>query len=129
MKKIPEYILFNKEGSTTQNRHALNRGKWSLRDVPHKGWVYVNTEDLEESQIECEMCESQMIRYVHEMKHPNYPGVLKVGCICASHMEENPAASKKREADLKRQAGKKKRLVSISIKYGHGGNLKIFGKF
>jgi hypothetical protein len=37
----------------------------------------------------CEMCESQTIRYVQHMEHPDYPDVLKVGCICAGHMEEN----------------------------------------
>jgi hypothetical protein len=43
------------------------------------------------------MCERQEIRYVHYMEHPDYPGTLSCGCICAGHMEEDPVAAQKRE--------------------------------
>lgn len=76
---------------------AAKRGKWSVAGVPHKGWICVDIEDLGEPSSECEMCESQTIRYVHHMQHPDYPGVLQVSCVCAGHMEGNLAASRARK--------------------------------
>lgn len=66
---------------------AAGRGKWSQPGLPHRGWHCVDIEDLGEPQVECEMCESQTIRFVHHMEHPDYSQVLEVGCICAGHME------------------------------------------
>ena len=39
-------------------------GKWSQAGVPHKGWIWVDIEDLGEPSATCEMCETQEIRYV-----------------------------------------------------------------
>jgi DnaJ-domain-containing protein 1 len=47
------------------------------------------------------MCESQMIRYVHVMKHEEYPDNLRVGCECAAKMEEDPKAAYTREKTSK----------------------------
>ena len=69
----------------TNSQHTTH-GKWSQPEVPHRGWSCIGTDDLEEPSQLCEMCESVEIRYVHFMKHPNYPETLGVGCICAEHM-------------------------------------------
>lgn len=66
--------------------------------VLHSGWHCVDIEDLGEPHAEREMCESQTIRYVHHMEHPDYPGSLAVGCVCAGHMEGSLAAVRDREA-------------------------------
>ncbi|MBO1518817.1 hypothetical protein J3U76_04035, partial [Oceanisphaera sp. DM8] len=79
---------------------AARRGKWSRSGVPHRGWHCVDIEDLGSPQVECGMCESQSIRYVHHMEHPAYPEVLEVGCVCAGHMEEDVAAARTREASM-----------------------------
>lgn len=65
------------------------RGKWSEAGVPKKGWTCVGVEDLEEPSQLCEMCDSAKIRYAHIMEHPDYPGSLQVGCVCAELMEED----------------------------------------
>ena len=76
-------------------------GKWSKQGVPKKGWICIGLEDLGEPATECEMCENQEIRYVHQMQHPNYPDILDCGCVCAGKLEEDYAAASKRESDSK----------------------------
>ena len=101
---------------------AAGRGKWSQPGVPHRGWLCVGTEDLGEPLITCEMCEFQTIRYVHVMEHPSYAEVLRVGCICAGHMEGDLAAARQREASLQSRAGKRKRWVNLKWKISRKGN-------
>jgi hypothetical protein len=79
-------------------------GLWRVEGVPHKGWICADMEDLGRERTICEMCERQEIRYVHHMEHPDYPSALRVGCICAEHMEEDYTTPKRRERELvKRQ--------------------------
>jgi hypothetical protein len=101
---------------------AAGRGKWSKPGVPHKGWHCVDIEDLGAPLVECGMCESQSIRYVHYMSHPRYEEVLEVGCICAGHMEGNYQAAKSREASMKSRASKRKRWLTRKWKVSQKGN-------
>ena len=70
-----------------QVSNPAGRGKWSTGNVPHKGWACVGVEDLGEPGQICEMCETQDIRYIHYMEHPEYSHILEVGCVCAENME------------------------------------------
>ncbi len=79
-------------------------GKWSDPDVPHKGWSCVDVEDLGEPAATCEMCETQEIRYVHHMEHPDYRETLAVGCVCAEHMEQDYVGPRLREKQLRQRA-------------------------
>jgi hypothetical protein len=109
---------------TTLNEEDLvssKRGKWSIVGVPHKGWTCVDIEDLTSPSAECEMCESQTIRYVHHMEHPDYPEVLHVGCVCAGHMEGDLAASRARETLMKSRAAKRKRWTTRAWKVSAKG--------
>jgi hypothetical protein len=108
---------------------AAGRGKWSKPGVPHRGWQCVDIEDLGKPNLECEMCESQTIRYVHHMEHPTYPEVLQVGCICAGHMEGDLAAARTREASMKSRAGKRTRWLSRVWRISANGNpwIKAYG--
>jgi hypothetical protein len=87
-------------------------GKWSDPGVPHKGWTCIGVEDLEEPNAICEMCETQEIRYVHTMHHPDYPTGLDVGCVCAEHMEDDYVRPRLREKTLRSAAGRKKRWLT-----------------
>ena len=87
-------------------------GKWSKANVPHKGWLCIDIEDLEEVSGTCEMCESQSIRYVHHMKHPEYKGILGVGCICAEHMEGIYSRARTRDAFMKKRATRRCRWIN-----------------
>jgi hypothetical protein len=101
---------------------AAGRGKWSKIGVPHKGWQCLDIEDLGEPDLECEMCESQIIRYVHHMEHPNYPEALQVGCICAGHMEGDLTAARSREASMKSRAGKRRKWLTRAWRVSAKGN-------
>jgi hypothetical protein len=83
---------------------GCRHGKCSGPGVPHKGWKCVGLEDFGAPSQTCEMCEIIPIRFVHEMEHPDYPGKLCVGCVCAGHMEEDYAAPKERERVLRQKA-------------------------
>jgi len=102
---------------------AAGRGKWSQPGVPHRGWECVDVEDLGKPDFVCEMCESQSIRYVHHMEHPNVPGGLKAGCDCAGYMGGDVAAAHAREASVRSRGGKRNRWLSrrwrVSIKGNH----------
>jgi len=110
---------------TEEQLVAHRRGKWSSAGVPHKGWHCIDIEDLGEPQAECEMCESQTIRYVHHMEHPNYGSVLAVGCVCAGHMEGDVAAAQGREASMRSRASKRSRWISRRWKISAKGNPTI----
>ena len=97
----------------TDSIPANARGKWSQLGVPHRDWQCIATRDLHEQSEEyivCEMCESQTIRFVHTMKHPVYPRILDCGCDCADYMEGSTGRAKRRDADMRRKAGRRKRF-------------------
>lgn len=101
------------------------RGKWSKINVPHKGWHCFDIEDQESLDQICEMCESQSIRYIHYMKHENYPEILTVGCICAGYMEENLIRAKSRDSLMRSRTSKRKRFLSKNWKIFQKGNYYI----
>lgn len=104
---------------------ASKRGKWASSGIPHKGWVCVEIEDLGEPQVECEMCESQTIRYVHHMEHPHYSTVLAVGCVCAGNMEGNLVAARNRDASMQSRASRRKRWITRKWRISVNGNPTI----
>lgn len=92
---------------------ASGRGKWSRPAVPHKGWQCVDCYDVYErggTPETCEMCETQRIRYVHLMRHPDYPETLRCGCVCAGHMADEPARARNREAGVRTRAARRARF-------------------
>jgi hypothetical protein len=91
----------------------VTTGKWVLPGVPHRGWSCLDIEDLEEPCFTCEMCEVMVIRYVHSMEHPDYPDVLRVGCVCAGHMEEDHAAAHAREQVMRNAASRRLRFPRL----------------
>jgi len=98
--------------TNSESKANLHRGKWSEAGIPHKGWGCVGVTDLgpgEDNHTTCEMCESAAIRYVHHMSHPEYPGILDVGCVCAGHMEGNYAAAVGRDRQMRNAAAARQR--------------------
>jgi hypothetical protein len=98
-------------------------GKWSRVGIPHKGWICVGVEDLEDSLEICEMCETQEIRYVHFMEHPDYPERLGCGCVCAGRMEENYEGARHRETILRNASMRKRRWLTRDWRISAKGNL------
>src|SRR5665647_1546165 len=110
------------EAMSEERLVAAGRGKWSQAGVPHRGWTCVDIEDLGRPLRSCEMCESQIIRHVHFMEHPDNPEVLEVGCICAGHMEGDLVAAERREAGMRSRAGKRSRWLSRKWRVSAKGN-------
>lgn len=96
-------------------------GLWEQPGVPHRGWIAIEVYDLGDLGAICEMCEVQEIRYVHVMKHPDHPD-LEVGCICAEHMSGDYVGPRRREADLKNRANRRKKWLSRRWKESRSGN-------
>ena len=97
-------------------------GKWSQSGIPHKGWSCSSVEDLGSPEAVCEMCETQEIRYVHYMAHPDISFELGVGCVCAEKMEDDYEGPRKREASLKSAARRKSNWLSRKWSTSGKGN-------
>ena len=97
-----------------ERREVIGRGKWAIHGVPHKGWVCVDEDDLGEPSAICEMCETMEIRYVHYMRHDNYPETLGCGKICAGHMADDYAGAERRERKMMSRAVRRARWLRRS---------------
>lgn len=102
-----------------QESHS-DRGKWSRPGVPQKGWRWVSDydscEDREDLHVTCDMCESQLIRYVHVMAHDDYPDLLECGCVCAGRMEEDYVSAAARDKAMRQRATRKDRAKRTAAK-------------
>lgn len=105
--------------------------QWDKPNIPHKGWYCIGMEDLgefvEDGDIEyesCEMCGKERIRYVHIMKHDEY-GVLRVGCSCASKMEEDYSNPKKRDDDFRKRATRRTNFMKQDWRQRENGNYTL----
>jgi hypothetical protein len=72
-------------------------GKWSQQGVPQKGWVCLEVIDTGEPSEICEMCQHQEIRYVHIMRHEEYEGTLRCGCVCDGNMSDGYVNAEQRQ--------------------------------
>jgi len=97
-------------------------GKWTQAGVPHKGWHCVHIEELDEQDHLCEMCEARHVRFVHVMEHPAYRELLRVGCVCAGHMEEDPVGARRREAGFKNDRNRRTRWLERTWRISAAGN-------
>lgn len=87
-----------------------------------RGWSCVGVRDEGEALHICEMCETQPVRYVHTMRHPDYADALDVGCICAGHMEANRVAARLREEQFKQIEMRRHRWLLRKWRLSHSGN-------
>ena len=99
---------------------------WNDPTVPHSGWTCVDVIDFGRPCKVCEMCGHQIIRYGHEMIHPEYRSLI-VGCICAGKMEGNIEAAKEREREFRNKMSRRKSFNTRKWKTSAKGNqyLKI----
>jgi hypothetical protein len=86
--------------------------RWDRPGIPHKGWSCSDVEDMGEPCFECELCGYPEVRFVHVMGHPEYAGELRVGCVCAGHLEGDYAAAKDRERGARNAAARRDRLAA-----------------
>ena len=74
--------------------------RWDQPGIPHRGWTYIDVEDVFPVLEECEMCGYPELRYVHILRHPEY-GTIRVGCVCAKALLQGYADPAAREKTLK----------------------------
>ena len=101
----------------------LETNLWKRADVPHEGWCCVNLIDLGSPSGTCGMCGHQIIRYVHIMTHPDYPGSVGAGSVCAGRMEGNLDKAEKREREYINLQNRRKNFVKREWKKSRKGNL------
>lgn len=90
--------------------------EWNRKGIPHKGWQCIDVIDLGEDigpdetipYEQCEMCGNEKLRYAHIMSHPDYPGELHVGCVCAEKMTNDYVNPRKCETALKSKASRRR---------------------
>jgi hypothetical protein len=111
-----ERLNMNEEAETTAT------GKWAQPGVPHRGWRCVDIEELDEQDHLCEMCEARMVRFVHVMENDRYDGELRVGCVCAGHMEQDLEGARRREANFKNSRSRCRRWLSLIWRKSVAGN-------
>lgn len=104
---------------------------WKRDDVPHEGWYCIDIIDLGEPVGTCQMCGHQIIRYVHKMKHDNYPRIIGAGCVCAGRMQGNVEAAQKRESEYKNWLSRRQTFINSTRQRSKNGNeyIKYNGKF
>lgn len=97
---------------------------WNRPGIPHKGWRCVDAIDLERATPDavCQMCGRERLRFVHTMRHPDYPDHLQVGCVCAAKMESDPSAAANRERRLLNLAARRRTWLSRGWRTSRKGN-------
>lgn len=111
----------NKQPPTGSGQPYDGENLWKRDDVPKTGWRCTHVTDLGAAVGVCEMCSTQVIRYVHHMVHDNYRP-LDVGCICAGKMEGDIEKAKRREQDFKNKESRKNNFANRKWKKSKSGN-------
>lgn len=89
-----------------------NRCLKKLQNIgaPLDGWLCSQI-DEREVLTTCELCGCANVRYLHEMFHPEYIGLMNVGCICAGILEGNELGAKKREIEARNRTQRRMRFI------------------
>jgi DNA helicase-2/ATP-dependent DNA helicase PcrA len=119
---IPEA---KKPGTENRTESVDTDNLWNRDDVPHEGWECTGISDLGAPVGLCKMCGRQVIRYVHHMRHPQYPYMIGAGCVCAGRMEGDEARAAKREADFKSRESRRQTFIARPRKRSKNGNTYI----
>jgi hypothetical protein len=70
----------------------------------------------------CEMCESQEIRHIVYMQHPDYPDILGVGGDCAEMMGPDGGEALRRRREKRNRAARRRRWLKRKWKASPEGN-------
>lgn len=101
---------------TTRTHGKGASGKWIDTETAKRGWTISRAFDLGPGMTrQCEMCEREMVRFVHRLFHPEHGGrthCLEVGCICAGHMTGRLDTPDDVAADIERAEEHVRRLTS-----------------
>lgn len=68
---------------------------------PMSGWRCIAVRDLRQAGGRCDACGRGRLRYVHVLAHDSWPAHAHCGCVCAGHLEGDPARARERERRLR----------------------------
>ena len=104
---------------------------WEDPRIPRQGWECLGVEHIpgDEEPQTCEVCQVAIIRWIHHMRHDEWPVEYDAGCVCAGQMEQSPAAAKEREQSANSRERRRKGWARRKWKLTANGNhtLKIDG--
>jgi hypothetical protein len=98
------------------------RGRWNQLGIPHRGWACIDVHDLGAPTGTCEMCNREEIRFVHEIRHPDWENALNVGCVCVEKMSGDYVAPRRREAELRKRASRRARWLTRKWRVSEKGS-------
>ena len=102
--------------------------------LPRDGWRCEDVRDIGIARFTCEYCGNMHVRYIHYLRHAQ-AGRLKVGCVCAGHLEGSVEAAYAREGVFRLAEARKLRWHEkdwkrsqrgILYANGDGFNVRIF---
>ena len=102
-------LLIRLESMMKEETRAACIQKLKELGAPTGGWTCTEVEDLGEAYFICELCGYDKIRFVHTMKHPDWPKKFKVGCVCDGFMSGDEDGAEERDAAAKALADRKAR--------------------
>ena len=104
--------------------------RWDRPGVPHKGWTEVGCIDIREDAFDdedieyeiCEMCNNERIRYVHILRHPQFDGEIRVGCICACKMTGDSDTAPEQERKIRNRSARRRNFLKQEWEKNYKGN-------
>jgi hypothetical protein len=81
--------------------------------VPNEGWVCIDFSSHTELSDPCGWCGVHRLQRVHTMAHPDWPGVVRVGVMCAAEMGDTEARVRERRFNANPE--KARTLLEIEI--------------
>ena len=98
---------------------------WDQIGVPHKGWIDLGVFDEQFPDHICQMCRSAHVRFVHVMRHPDYPEDLHVGCVCAERMSSDFVTPRGHEKAAKNRKARRDKWVQRKWRTSRKGHAYI----
>lgn len=88
------------------------------------GWKCIGITDMGSPCAKCQLCERQIVRYLHHMESKNGKR-LDVGCVCAGKLEGNLEKAKEREKDFKSKQSRQVAFTQTKLSKSRNGNLYL----
>ena len=93
-----------------KTRDAILR-RWNKKGYPHKGWIHMGVDDLENNSGVCSMCGKVGLRYIHNITHSSVNRKAAVGSKCASRLTQDYETAENKNREAVNRANRKRRFL------------------
>lgn len=91
-------------------------------DVPPGNWRWMPPPiDLGKTEGKCDWCGTR-IRFVHRMRHPDWPEVIEVGCDCIKKISADWERAKVADDEMRKLAAKEARWLERPWRRARAGH-------